>query len=150
VPRQKTTEELYREVKYQKSWKGSGYRNEIFSEPPSMKPCILDEWTIERVWAPEKSFKKFFFRNFYPLTCQLIRNLFHIPSKLRMSSVLLQKILCLKDIKSYWKHNRRSLKTTLNDRRSTLCNRKNRWCFRSRLSSLRLMHRVSNLVTRRI
>eukprot|EP00350_Pseudokeronopsis_sp_OXSARD2_P006069 CAMPEP_0170543108 /NCGR_PEP_ID=MMETSP0211-20121228/2335_1 /TAXON_ID=311385 /ORGANISM="Pseudokeronopsis sp., Strain OXSARD2" /LENGTH=36 /DNA_ID= /DNA_START= /DNA_END= /DNA_ORIENTATION= len=30
VPRKKTMEELMREVKYKKSWKGSGNQNDLF------------------------------------------------------------------------------------------------------------------------
>ena len=61
VPRLREKEELVSEVKYKKSWKGSGNQNDYFQVPPIMKPKILDEWTMSRVQAPERSFKKFFF-----------------------------------------------------------------------------------------
>ena len=50
-----------REVKYKKSWKGSGNQNDYFQPPPVMKPKILDEWTMARVQLPERAYKKFFF-----------------------------------------------------------------------------------------
>ena len=53
----KNKEELLREVKYKKSWKGSGNDNNFFSKPPIMKPKILDEWTASRTQAPDRSFK---------------------------------------------------------------------------------------------
>lgn len=59
----KTKEELLREVKFRKSWTGSGNQNDYFSKMPVMKPKVLDEWTMSRVQAPERSFKKFFFCN---------------------------------------------------------------------------------------
>lgn len=56
MPRLREKEELMGEVKYKKSWKGSGSQNDYFQVPPIMKPKILDEWTIGRVQAPERSF----------------------------------------------------------------------------------------------
>jgi len=53
-------EELLKEVKYTKSWKGSGSQNTFFMEPPIMKPKILDSWTISRVQMPERAYEKFF------------------------------------------------------------------------------------------
>lgn len=53
-----------REVKYTKSWKGSGNDNNLFDKHlPIMKPKILDEWTLARVQLPERAYKKFFFCN---------------------------------------------------------------------------------------
>jgi len=52
------------EVKYKKSWKGSGNQNDYFQQPPIMKPKILDEWTMVRVQQPERAYKKFFFCNY--------------------------------------------------------------------------------------
>ena len=68
VPRQKTQEELMREVKYKKSWKGSGNSNDYFSIPPIMKPKILDEWTASRTQAPDRSFKKLFISGLKPFS----------------------------------------------------------------------------------
>ena len=66
VPRMRTKDELMREVKYKKSWKGSGNSNDYFSIPPIMKPKILDEWTASRTQAPERSFKKLFISGLKP------------------------------------------------------------------------------------
>ena len=62
----KTHEELMREVKYKRSWKGSGNSNDYFSIPPIMKPKILDEWTASRTQAPDRSFKKLFISGLKP------------------------------------------------------------------------------------
>ena len=64
--RRKTKEELLREVKYKKSWKGSGNSNDFFSKVPIMKPKMLDEWTASRTQAPERSFKKLFISGLKP------------------------------------------------------------------------------------
>ena len=48
------------EVKYTKSWRGSGIGNKYFMEPPIMKPKILDPWTMSRVQQPERAYEKFF------------------------------------------------------------------------------------------
>ena len=66
VRRMKTKDELLREVRYKKSWKGSGNSNDYFSIPPIMKPKILDEWTASRTQAPERSFKKLFISGLKP------------------------------------------------------------------------------------
>jgi hypothetical protein len=66
VPRLRSKEELVKEVKIKKCWKGSGNDNDYFQQPPIMKPKMLDPWTMSRVQAPERAFKKFFFcKNFY-------------------------------------------------------------------------------------
>mmetsp|Transcript_13898 Transcript_13898/g.16111 ORF Transcript_13898/g.16111 Transcript_13898/m.16111 type:complete len:198 (-) Transcript_13898:94-687(-) len=66
VPRMKTKDELMREVKVKKSWKGSGNSNDYFSIPPIMKPKMLDEWTASRTQAPDRSFKKLFISGLKP------------------------------------------------------------------------------------
>ena len=66
VSRMKTREELVREVKYKRSWRGSGSSNEFFSIAPIMKPKMLDEWTASRTQAPERSFKKLFISGLKP------------------------------------------------------------------------------------
>ena len=66
VPRQKTKEELLREIKYKKSWKGSGIGNEFFMKPPVMRPKMLDPWTAGRVQQPERAYTKFFFMDKKP------------------------------------------------------------------------------------
>ena len=49
VPRLREKDELKGEVKYTKSWKGSGTANGYFMEPPIMRPKMLDPWTASRV-----------------------------------------------------------------------------------------------------
>ena len=49
VPRMRSKDELLMQVKYKKSWKGSGNQNTYFMDPPIMKPKILDPWTASRV-----------------------------------------------------------------------------------------------------
>lgn len=61
VPRMRTKEELRDDVKYKKSWKGSGSENGYFMEPPIMKPKVLDPWTMSRVQMPERGYEKYFF-----------------------------------------------------------------------------------------
>jgi hypothetical protein len=73
VPRLRSKEELMREVKYTKSWKGGGNKNDYFQQPPVMKPKILDEWTLSRVQAPERAFKKFFFRKLGGLVTSIVK-----------------------------------------------------------------------------
>ena len=60
VPRMRSKEELLNQVKFKKSWKGSGNQNTYFMEPPIMKPKILDPWTMTRVQQPERAYEKFF------------------------------------------------------------------------------------------
>ena len=60
VPRMRTKEELLDQVKYKKSWKGSGNGNDFFMQPPIMRPKILDPWTSQRVQQPERAYAKFF------------------------------------------------------------------------------------------
>ena len=52
----RSKEELLNQVKYKKSWKGSGNQNTYFMEPPIMKPKILDPWTMTRVQQPERAY----------------------------------------------------------------------------------------------
>ena len=53
-----------REVKYKKSWRGSGNANDYFERPPIQRPKILDEWAMSRIQMPERAYKKFFFCKF--------------------------------------------------------------------------------------
>ena len=64
MPRLREKEELMSEVKYKKSWKGSGTANGYFMEPPIMKPKMLDPWTMSRVQMPERAYTKFFSSKF--------------------------------------------------------------------------------------
>ena len=64
VPRMRSKEELLMQVKFKKSWKGSGNQNTYFMEPPIMKPKILDPWTASRVQQPERAYTKFFASKF--------------------------------------------------------------------------------------
>ena len=64
VPRMRSKDELLMQVKYKKSWKGSGNQNTYFMEPPIMKPKILDPWTAARVQQPERAYTKFFASKF--------------------------------------------------------------------------------------
>ena len=57
-------DELRDDVKYKKSWKGSGSENGYFMEPPIMKPKVLDPWTMSRVQMPERGYEKYFFSKF--------------------------------------------------------------------------------------
>ena len=50
-----------REVRYKKTWKGSGSQSDYFQKPPFIKPMILDEWTMQRMQMPERAYTKFFF-----------------------------------------------------------------------------------------
>ena len=45
----KTKDELLDQVKYKKSWKGSGNASDYFMQPPIMRPKMLDPWTATRV-----------------------------------------------------------------------------------------------------
>ena len=60
----RSKEELLMQVKFKKSWKGSGNQNTYFMEPPIMKPKILDPWTASRVQQPERAYTKFFASKF--------------------------------------------------------------------------------------
>ena len=78
MPRLRTKEELLDEVKYKKSWKGSGIGNQYFMEPPIMKPKILDSWTMARMQQPARAYKKFFNSRLIFISMQVILAIVHL------------------------------------------------------------------------
>ena len=59
IPKQKTKEELLKEIKYKKAWKQPGYCNGEFGPLIPLRGKVLDYWDQSRVNMPVRSYERY-------------------------------------------------------------------------------------------
>lgn len=59
MPRQKSLDEIRKEIKYKKSWKSPGIGGKEFNAFDTLKPKVLSYWEMQRVTMPKKCYERY-------------------------------------------------------------------------------------------